>query len=138
MGSQSIAEGGKAKEEALQACAKQHREWPVGCSMQDWTGPLQPPLDLPCRHWPPPPEPPPPPPLPRGRRQKPCKPSVPCTFPSAAVALVTCFKTCSFGSSFTGCCTQEHKAFWECYTQERVRMAVRCCPTSCCCYCQCR
>ena len=55
MGSQSIAEGGKAKEEALQACAKQHREWPVGCSMQDWIGPLQPPLDLPCRHWPPPP-----------------------------------------------------------------------------------
>ncbi|KAL4425891.1 hypothetical protein ABPG75_009907 [Micractinium tetrahymenae] len=34
-------------------------------------------------------------------------------------ALVTCFKTCSFGSAFTGCCTEEHKQFWDCYTRER-------------------
>ena len=38
-----------------------------------------------------------------------------------AVVLLACFKTCTFGSSFTGCCTAEHKAFWECYTGRRVR-----------------
>ena len=37
-----------------------------------------------------------------------------------AEKLVACFKTCTFFSSFTGCCTQEHKIFWECYTANRV------------------
>jgi len=37
-----------------------------------------------------------------------------------AVELVACFKTCSFSSAFTGCCTAEHKKFWECYTSHRV------------------
>lgn len=40
--------------------------------------------------------------------------------PPTAAALVACFKTCTFVSSFTGCCTEEHKVFWECYTRERV------------------
>lgn len=35
------------------------------------------------------------------------------------LSLVACFKTCSFGSAFTGCCTEEHKQFWDCYTRER-------------------
>jgi len=34
--------------------------------------------------------------------------------------LLACFKSCSFFSSFTGCCTQEHKTFWDCYTTQRV------------------
>ncbi|KAL4855197.1 hypothetical protein ACK3TF_004186 [Chlorella vulgaris] len=34
-------------------------------------------------------------------------------------ALIDCFKTCNFVSSFTGCCNEEHKVFWECYTAER-------------------
>ncbi|PSC76524.1 2-Cys peroxiredoxin chloroplastic [Micractinium conductrix] len=34
-------------------------------------------------------------------------------------ALVACYKTCGLGTTFTGCCTDEHKAFWECYTRER-------------------
>ncbi|KAL4523382.1 hypothetical protein Ndes2526B_g08176 [Nannochloris sp. 'desiccata'] len=33
--------------------------------------------------------------------------------------LVACFKSCSFLSSFTGCCIQEHKTFWDCYTTQR-------------------
>ncbi len=39
----------------------------------------------------------------------------------SADALVACFKTCSFLSAFTGCCTAEHAAFWACYTAHRGR-----------------
>eukprot|EP00887_Chlorella_sp_A99_P004572 scaffold4.g4572.t1 len=35
------------------------------------------------------------------------------------LALVTCFKSCNLVSAFTGCCTAEHKAFWDCFTRER-------------------
>ena len=108
MGSQSNAEGGKAKEEALQACAKLHRELPVGRVRHNWTRAAA--ASTFC--------------APAAAAAAAADPVCPSPFSPAAVALVTCFKTCSFGSSFTGCCTQEHKAFWECYTQERVRRAT--------------
>ena len=47
--------------------------------------------------------------------------------PPAAVALISCFKTCGIGSAFTGCCTEEHKVFWACYTEQRVRRRRSCC-----------
>ena len=34
--------------------------------------------------------------------------------------LISCFKTCSSFSFFTGCCMEEHKRFWSCYKKHRV------------------
>lgn len=48
------------------------------------------------------------------------RPPTPPAAARPADALVACFKTCSVCSAFTGCCTEEHKTFWVCYTQERV------------------
>lgn len=92
----------KTKEQALEACSQQHRET-IGSRIQptpgfaaQWAGAA---TAACCRHSHIPPI---------------CLPLGP------AVALVACFKTCSFGSAFTGCCSEEHKQFWDCYTRERV------------------
>lgn len=45
----------------------------------------------------------------------------PCSCCTTADALLQCYKTCSYVHSFTGCCTEEYKAFWDCYTDRRVR-----------------
>ena len=114
----------KTKEEALQACAEQHREF-AGRAALPWNvhkrmtrqrsrlGLLAATCltaAAACRL-----------PPPAAASPRSCYIPQPTLVYRSADALVTCFKTCSFASSFKGCCTQEHKVFWECYTRERVR-----------------
>lgn len=35
-------------------------------------------------------------------------------------SLIECFKSCSYLSTFKGCCKDESEAFWDCYTRTRV------------------